>query len=192
MAMKISLHLFLISLIDLSITATSYAQANTTYAGLNFTVENAGTSFRPGTGASFERQITKHSGIETGLYYRHYVQSGDIIYTDATSSQIFPFVVSERYLSIPALYKFYSRIVNIAAGPSFDFYMGWKQRNRSSGLKIENYDIDPNFHIGFLAKISKRISLSDRAVLEPELRINPMLTSGRSYAGFGIAGKYRL
>lgn len=162
------------------------------YAGLSFTVESSGNGFQPGTGVVFERQATKHSGIETGLYYHNYVFSGDIIYTDSTGSRFFPFTLSERHLTIPGLYKFYSRIVNVSAGPAFDFYTGWKQRAKSPGVTVNNYTIDPAFKVGFFAKVSKRIKLSDDFLLEPEIRINPVFNSSRYYAGFGIAGKYKL
>lgn len=189
--MKLVMPAVLLFITTLFVTVSTCAQQKN-YVGLNVTLENAGTSFRPKIGGLFERQLTKRSGIETGLYYRTYGQAGIFSYTDSSGSQIIPFTVSERYLSIPALYRFYSRIINFAAGPTFDFYMGWRQKNSSSGLKIDAYDIDPNLSLGFLAKISKRITLSKQFFLEPEVQINPMLASGRTYAGFGIAAKYGL
>jgi hypothetical protein len=95
-------------------------------------------------------------------------------------------------LSLPVLYKFYARFINLAAGPNFDIYMGRKQKNKNPELRIDSYDTDPDFRIGFMAKASKRINLSETFVMEPEVRFNLMLGSGFSYTGFGIAGKYRL
>lgn len=164
----------------------------TNYVGLNFTVESTSDEFRPGIGIVYDRQMTRHSGLQTGVFYRNYAQDGYVTYTDGWGTHYIPFTVSERHLSVPVLYKFYSRIVDIAAGPTFDFYMGWKQRGKTGDLEVDSYNIDPAFAMGLLAKISKRIRLSEGFTLEPEVRANPLFTNNRYYVGFGIAGKYRL
>ena len=96
----------------------------TNFAGLNFTVENSSWGFRPGLGIHFERQITKRSGIETGIYHRNYITKGSVIYSNQSGNTIMRFTVSERHLSVPFLYKFYSRFINLHAGLSFEFYTG--------------------------------------------------------------------
>ena len=168
-----------------------YSQ-KTSYAGINFTVENSSGNFRPGIGGVFEMQLSKHSGFETGVYYRNYIQSFYLTVTGPATSNTYFYTVSERHISIPFQYKFYSRILNLSIGPSFDFYLGWKQKNKTSLIVVNEYSIDPNFFIGAIAKVSKRINLNSRFLLEPELRFNPIFTSERSYVGFGIAGKYKI
>lgn len=179
-------------LVTLAVISSKCYSQRTSYGGLNFTIENASGDFRPGIGGLFERQITRHSGIETGVYYRNFIQRGFTTLTNSTGSYTFPFIISERHISIPVQYKFYSRLINLSAGPSFDFYLGWEQKNKSAIIVINDYNIDPNFFIGLLAKVSKSISLTDRFILEPEVRFNPIFTSSRTYIGLGIAGKYKL
>lgn len=180
---------FLLLLIAV-INNTGYSQ-RTSYAGINFTIENSSGNFRPGIGGLFEMQLTRHSGFETGVYYRNYIQNFYLTYIDSFNLNTFFYKVSERHISIPVQYKFYSRIINLSIGPSFDFYLGWKQKNTAS-ITVNTYNIDPNFFIGILAKVSKKINLNKRFLLEPELRFNPIFTSKRSYTGFGIAAKYKL
>lgn len=164
----------------------------TNYVGLDFTFENASGTFQPGIGMLFERKVTHHSGIETGLYYRNYKQDFIITVSDSVGSRSYYGLISERHISIPVQYKFYSRFINLTAGPTFEFYIGWKQKNKTSELAVSSYDINPAFSIGFIAKASKDIRLAENFILEPEVRFNPIFTSGRRYIGFGIAGKYQL
>jgi hypothetical protein len=48
------------------------------------------------------------------------------------------------------------------------------------------------FNVGVLAKVSKSFKLTKEFYLEPEVRLNPLLTIERTYVGFGLAGKYKL
>ncbi len=169
-----------------SLSLISFGQ-KATYTGITLTTEMTSEGdVVAGLGLNIERKITKHSGIESGLYYRTYKTSLYI----STGTDYNNFAISERHISLPVLYKFYSRIINFSVGPTFDFYVGWKQK---SGYVIVNtYSIDPSFAFGFITKFSKQINLSDHLFLEPELRLNPILTYNRAYIGLGIAAKYKL
>ncbi len=178
---------FILSLFLFSSTAL-LAQRQTAI-GLNFTVETTADEdgALAGLGAVADFKITKHSGLETGVYLRSY-KTRIRIFTPTDSWLV---TVAERHLSIPLLYKFHSRIVNLAAGPTFDFFMGWEQKGNKEAV-VNAYSIDPEFNVGIMGKISKRINLSARFILEPEIRLNLIPTSDRSYVGAGIAGKYIL
>ncbi len=166
----------------------SFSQAKT-QVGLNLTVELlSGSTFVPGGGMMVERQVTRHSGIESGIYFRSYITDGYV----QPGNNFYAFSISERYLSIPVLYKYYSRIVNFSIGPSFDYFLGWKQKSGLPDVKVENYSISPAIAIGIQTKLSKPIILSNRFILEPELRFNPIISTERSYLGIGIAAKYKL
>lgn len=157
--------------------------------GLDFTIETIGGEFLPGAGATFESQLTRHSGFETGLFYRSY-KVGIFLYGDYPTSHAFE--VAERYISIPVLYKFYSSIINLSAGPTFDFFAGWKQTVGKSIYNITDYKTSSSFGLGGMLKLSKTINLTDKFLLEPELRYNHIFNSHRDYGGFGLAAKYRL
>ncbi|MEO6948710.1 MAG: hypothetical protein ABI123_03690 [Ginsengibacter sp.] len=165
----------------------SYSQKQM-IGGIDLTVESTGDHWVPGVGATFEYKLTKHSGLETGLFYRTYKVSGY-----AYSTEFFQnFIIAERHLSIPILYKFYSSIVNFSVGPTIDFYLGWRQKMGKSVIEIDTYNIDPTVGLGAMLKLSKTINLSEKLLLEPELRLNPILGNSRAYGGLGIALKYRL
>lgn len=165
-----------------------------TLVGLNFTTETYGEQLRPGVGLIIERKLTRKSGIESGIYYRTYHTDWSTTVTGGSNPPVtFYYTIAERFISVPVLYKFYSRIVNLSAGLSFDFYMGYRQKNKSgTGLVVNSYSIDPNMAVGVQVKMSKPIRLDDKLVLEPELRLNPVITYNRSYAGIGLTAKYRL
>lgn len=156
-------------------------------AGVNFTAEVTNGQTNAGIGAVVEYNITKHSGMESGIYYRTFPMH----YYLYTSQDYFLVTIAERYLSVPILYKFSSRIINVSAGPTFDFFLGWKQKNSKSVIDINEYNI-PSFNLGVMLKLSKNIRLTDLVTLEPEIRLNSILSAGRGYAGIGIAGKYLL
>jgi len=142
-------------------------------------------------GATLERQITRRSGAETGLYYRTQLTNGEITYTDASGSHAYSFSVSERHMVLPVLYKYYSNAINFSAGPVLDFYIGWKQKNDEFPFQIKSYDVNPNIKVGFLTKVSKAILLNEHIVLEPEIRFGAVQTLDEAGLGIGIAGKYR-
>ncbi len=157
--------------------------------GANFNAEVSNGHYgTAGFGGSYEMKLNKHGGFETGIYYRTYkADIGFFIGPD-----YFPATVAERHLSIPILYKFYSKFVNFSIGPSFDFYVGFADKSKIKFFKIDDYSINPSFNVGILGKLSKNIKLSEKFVLEPELRINPILTANRAYGGAGISLKYKL
>lgn len=177
--------LLLLTLVILSFNAKAQKQS---FAGVTFTGESTNGGFAAGAGLTFERKLTRHSGIETGLFYRTYRQAVYVQY----QNNIYPFSIAERHLSVPFLYKFYSSILNISVGPTIDFYVGWKNKTKSDVSSANSYYLDPSVFAGAMIKVSKEINLEDRFFLEPELRLNRILGTYRTYGGAGIALKYRL
>jgi hypothetical protein len=145
-------------------------------------------SFIKGFGMSFERQITVHSGIESGIWYRPYkvhgsIRSGDLFYD---------YTVNEKHFSVPVLYKYYSSIIDFSVGPTVDFYGVWTINKNSSDLKVISDEEKKNVGVGFLAKISKTVNVSDKFYLEPEIHFNSMLLIKRNFVGFCFSLKYKL
>jgi hypothetical protein len=189
--MNLRLPLCLLTLLMLSASYNSVGQ-KAKHVGLTATLETSTSAFKPGVGLQYEQQFTRRSGLETGLFYRNYQQGLFVTISDGTNSVSSSINVSESHLSIPALYKFHTKIVNISAGPTFEFFMGWRQTNRDPVIRLDGYSMQHAFNIGVLTKLSKDIRLNERFILEPEVRLNPIVTNDRAYLGFGIAGKYRL
>ena len=169
------------------ISVNSKAQKQS-FAGVTFTGESTNGGFAAGAGVTFERKLTQHSGLETGVFYRTYRQSLYIEY----QNDIYPFSIAERHLSVPFLYKFYSSILNVSAGATVDFFVGWKDKTKSDISSAKSYYLDPSVFLGAMIKVSKEIALDDKLFLEPELRLNRLFGTFRTYGGGGISLKYKL
>lgn len=183
-----------IALVTCILFSSVLTAQKTTLVGINFTAETSGSHFRPGFGVMIEHKFTKKSGIETGLYYRNYSRTNTYLFQNSAGTGLVPYtiILVERFISFPLLYKFYSRLVNVSAGLSFDFYTGFRHKNKSQQITVTDYSIDPNMAIGVQVKISKPIKLDNKFLLEPEFRFNHVITYGRTYGGLGITAKYRL
>lgn len=145
---------------------------------------NQGGGFSPNVGLSFEARITRHSGIETGFYYRNVTSEKFTYFDQDFQSQILP-AGYRRYLSIPLLYKYYSRIVNVGVGVNFDFLC--KESNA-------DWILSGRHRIGIMLKLSKDIALYKGLFLEPEFHFNPFWEDGEinhSWIGLALGLKYR-
>lgn len=100
--------------------------------------------------------------------------------------------VIESYVSVPVLFKFYSGIVNISLGGCFDYFIGGYAKPEPY-LKLISVKMDPNYFLGIVCKISKDIKISEKLILEPEIKINGFpAPADHSFIGLGIKLKYRL
>ena len=170
----------------------------TSFAGLTFTSEltrhtfsrelTRANDFRQGVGFTFERQMTTHLGFETGLFYR--TDKNEFILTVNETNYLQS--VTESYLSLPILLKYYSNFLNVSIGPSVDYFVGWRETSSNSNVKTTSYKTSPRMNIGIMGKISKAIVLTDHIILEPEIRFNPVFKYYNYYAGIGIGLKYKL
>ncbi len=161
---------------------------NQSYLGINITSNLTGEmSIKPEIGLVLEKHITNHSGIEANLNFSTYQRSG-YVYTSQYSEA---FSVNEKYISIPVLYKFYSKIANFGLGITYDYFVGWKQLSGSPD--ITSYRSGVDYLIGLIGKISKQVVLGDNLILEPEVKCNVHIQPfDRYYIGFGIIAKFKL
>lgn len=169
----------------------AYAQKSK-FAGINAGLESASSFFRPGYGVHYEQQLSGRSGFEIGVLHRSYSRNLYVTMSNQSGFHSSNIILTESHISIPAVYKRYTRIVDISAGPSFEFYIGWRQRGDNPSMRVSHYSLTDAFNIGLLAKVSKTLKLSDRFYLEPDVRFNPILTNDRNYIAFGLAGKFKL
>lgn len=137
-----------------------------------------------GLGLTFELKGKNHSGFETGLLYRSINISG----SGFLNGQNIDYVVVNSFLSIPLMYKFYSNIVNVSLGCTMDFYVGSRIKGPSKDL-INLVAPSTTASPGFIIKLSKSISLSDKIILEPDIHFAPNLGYQMAYIGVGLAIK---
>ena len=159
-----------------------------TRLGFNLTTNfDTYKTIKPEFGLVFEKRATEHSGIELGLNYRTYYREMLLL---INNTAYYPFV-SERYITVPVTYKYYSKIINVSGGLSFDYFAGWRQTGGE--IDLTSYRPGERYYAGLLAKVSREISVGSNFLLEPELKFNALLIPySRFYGGVGIVGKFRL
>jgi hypothetical protein len=150
-------------------------------------------STRPFTGIQFIYTTSKYSGFESGLYYRtlrneFLVQIFNPSNNSTTQNN---FIVSERYVSIPLLYRFQSKFINFTAGGSMDLFFDWA--DKSSSGSVDSYNRSNNVLFGVVGGVSKTIHFDSHWKLEPEIRFNPVLSDGDPYlnSAFGFSVRYQ-
>jgi hypothetical protein len=187
---------FALLVLSLMIAAHSYSQSKTVI-GLNLTGEHASSSTYNflgsrnviGLGVTFERKFTKHSGFETGLFYRTF-NLGSEVYINYSLYDAY--TIKQEYASVPTLYKFYSYIVNASVGPTFEFYTGWRQKGGKVAFNDNPHPEDSKFNVGILGKVSKTIGVTKHFLVEPEIRYSRVFYQERFYYGAGVAVKCML
>jgi hypothetical protein len=168
----------------------TYGQKST-LIGINAIAQLADGLPHPGVGATIERKFSRHIGVESGLYYLTYRNEFNFVIYGPDPESI-PVKVLESYLSLPILFKYYSRIVNVSIGPTFDAYLGYSTKSRNSAVLITNHNVSPAIAATAIIKISKTFTLRDNLKLEPEVRYGENITYEGNFAGFGIAMKYKI
>ncbi|MBP6611431.1 MAG: outer membrane beta-barrel protein [Paludibacter sp.] len=180
---------FLISLF-ITICANGIAQQQQQLIGisLNSDFENK-FKFKPGFGVMYEYQLKKHHGFEIGLNFK--TKTAKFLISGLTNE---PFLntINEFYLAMPVMYKFYTNIVNLSTGITFDYFIGWDDVDKVEGLRTISYSIEPKLNIGWAFKVGKTIKLSPKFVIEPEIQINPVFKYDYLYYGAAVKLKYKL
>ena len=173
-------------------TSISLFSQKQQFIGLSFNgLATTNSKLSTGFGATYENQLTKHHGFEIELNYRTKIESS---YLTIPTSNIFNQLseVREGYLNLPIMYKYYSNIVNLSTGISFDYFIGGRDITHLENLEMTSYDINPKLYTGWNFKISKNFNLSPKFILEPEIQFNPIFSYNYSYYGGVIKLKYKL
>jgi len=178
-------------IVALFISVSTFAQSKQ-FVGIGINPEIRSNSVPSlGFGLLYENQITKHHGFEIDINYRSYRL--DYLYTNPLSGVAdLSFKVRENYLSIPVYYKFYSNVVNLSAGLTFDYFVNADNLSEITNIEMSSYKLDPRFFVGCIFKVGKKFQLSNKFAIEPELYYNPIFSYGYSYYGASVKLKYSL
>ncbi len=140
-------------------------------------------NFGPGAGLQVVYKVTKHSGLETGIYYKinpkHYLFPDSLL---GLSYEKF----NERVILIPILYRFDSKIINFTAGFGIDYIISLKDIQKKEPL---GYPKDYFNRIEFVSilSISKTFYLNNSWILEPEIRGTAFVPAGGGGVGLNIS-----
>ena len=139
----------------------------------------------PGFGAQFVYRITRHGGIESGLYYQSRKVNYFIEAQSGGTGVTYEAQVAERRLQLPILYRFDSKAINFVVGTSLDYFLGWKEKSNNSEVKIVSYDRDA-LSVALSAGLSKSIYLTPTLILEPEAKFNLIVTDDDGGLGLNL------
>ncbi|MBC7874350.1 MAG: hypothetical protein H7Y01_10160 [Ferruginibacter sp.] len=136
-------------------------------------------SYGPGIGLQTIFNITKHSGLETGLYFKinpkyyRYIDGAGIF-----SGKNFP----EKVVQVPLLYRFDSKPINFTAGLALDYILNLEKMKKSSPFGLSP-DYFHRLELVSTISVSKSFYLNKSLVIEPELRASAFVPQG----GGGVA-----
>lgn len=147
-------------------------------------------------GISYERKFTVKSSIELELRFKQSLENyfvvpppinppfGSYFYTQN-------YVTKETVINFPICYKFNSNIINFSVGPTIEYLLEAKQLNVNPYSTILGKEAYPNkWTVGFIAKISKTIKVTNLFSVEPSLFYNPILSYSKNYFGIALLIKY--
>jgi hypothetical protein len=178
--------------VSLQLEKTAYHMENVEPGATKTTQADWNFSF----GVLYEWNFSKHPGCQVGLKYRRAINDISIpVPSGANSSTHVHYFISENFLSLPVQYKYNSRVINFSAGMSLDYFLSWKtSKNGSYFVPLPSYDrfFDRKLSVGWLAVISKKISIDRKIVIEPGFYYNPILSFKRNYFGVSVAIKHML
>lgn len=159
--------------------------------GISSSVEwGKGLGLRNVSGLTYERKFTNNFGIETGALFQNvrlYSDLSPVLMHKRDGARINSF-----HLHIPVLFKYYSNIVNIAAGPTFNIKLtDFRTGNLTREINYRYYKTPEDFGIGYQFKVSKSINIKDQFVLEPEVNVGNRFEFKKPSVGIGASFKYK-
>ena len=174
-----------LTVVSIFISCNLFAQKN--MIGIYSSGEwGSGRGLRNVSGLIYERKITNHFGIETGAHL--HVSK----YTTNYSSNATASGVKHYYTNVPILFKYYSNIVNIAAGPTLNIFTARNEFNKPSPIQLSEYEPKvKDVSIGYIFKISKSFNIKDKFVLEPEVNLGNRFEFRKPNLGIGASFKYK-
>lgn len=141
-------------------------------------------------GISFETRISKRSGLEIELKYRHAFNHITVVVANGSNfNTLLHFTTQEKFLSLPVLYKLYQKRLAFAIGPTVEYLVKGEQ-TEGSNIHLSDEFYPERFSWGLLGKLSGTIMKGHGFRLEPGLFCNPVLSFNRTYYGISLAAKF--
>lgn len=199
----------------LIIYSNSFSQSN---LGLLLQMENRQSSnIKPTFGFVFQQRLYKKNYFEAELLFRKVTDNSIKYYYLVSNSYpiyVVDYSIDQNFISVPVLYTFKNKILNLSIGLSFDFYLNYNETekhidtswtpigfpstipptyflNNSNEVdkylnsSIPYYKIDNKLLVGLIVKFGKEILLNKNVIIEPFIYTNPILTK------YSIDNKYQ-
>jgi hypothetical protein len=191
-AYRIVYKTFSFSIVLLLLYSFSSAQVTRKkFIGMNVSGNLYSKTFRLSPGMSFENQLGKRTSLETGIYYLTKPDAVIIVTTSANGSTYKNLPVLQKHLYAPFLFKFYTKIINLSAGPTVEINTSWKQLG-SEPMVGGIIGIPNKVSVGYLVKAGKDIRLGRQLSMEPEMLIGSIVRFNNFRFAIGTGLKYNL
>lgn len=147
-----------------------------------------GGHYSPGIGVQAIYKFTKHSGIESGLYFKvnpefYLVSQGLLNYSFRR--------YDEKVIQLPFLYRFESSVINFTAGFAVEYLINMKTIEKTLPPGYTN-EFFTRLEAVLTISISKSWSLGRSWIIEPELRVSAPVPEGGVGTGLNISLRKRI
>jgi hypothetical protein len=203
----ILLSLFFITII---LPNDSYSQKNASIGVFNQLEKSNNSGFRYASGIILSNMIGPKIELELEMAYRTIIDKNISVTVPIppNSSGTIQYHLKQKFLSIPLLAGYKSKILNFSMGPSLDLFLGWDNKGYTanppatpaSPLPRNRFDKDLLWGAKF--KLSRTIPLSNEIFLEPYIFFNPVFTKysyfsnnfsySRQFWGLNLPIKFKL
>lgn len=171
----------------LQLVLVSYSQERSLQAGIKLANElTLFDGLAPGFGAQLVYRISRHGGIESGLFYQSRNISYFIDVQSGGSTTTYFTKIAERRIQIPFLYRFDAKAINFVAGPALDYIVGWKEKTKNPNVKVTSYSRNA-LNLVLSAGLSRSFYLTPTLILEPEAKFNFIATDDDGGLGLNIS-----
>jgi hypothetical protein len=145
-------------------------------------------SYAAGIGVQFIYKITKHSGIESGFYYK----TNPRYYPVNNTSPYYSFTrYNQKVIHLPLLYRFESGFINFTAGFAVEYFINMKEIRKK---------VPPAYTSDFFTRLeaiaaislSKSFYFSRSWVIEPELKFSAPVPRGGVSNGINLSLRKRI
>lgn len=130
--------------------------------------------YGPGFGLQAVYKFTKHSGVESGLYYK---VNRKLTLGYDPNHNITNTLARERTLVLPLLYRFESRQINLTAGFAIDYLINKNAIREKTPFTSLKWNSNRSELITTIS-LSKNFFLNKKLIIEPEIRGSTFIPAG--------------
>ncbi len=192
-----------------SVTHNTYAQKHFSIGILGQLEKSRNTDIRLTGGVSLSKKINRYMEVETEIIYRTAPDNSLTFFVPLppNNAAMIRYNLMHKFLTIPLMVAYNSKIINFHAGPAADVFLGWDNRGYMSdpltpAIPLSSDYFDKRLLWGAKFKIGKTIKISGTIYLEPYLFYNPVFTKysfvsgyhsySRQFMGFTVPIKFKL
>lgn len=87
--------------------------------------------------------------------------------------------------------RYYLPKNTLSLGPAVDIFVGWDQLKKNR-ITVDASFRSPNFDLGQLLKVSRQGPITEKPLLEPEIRFEALTRTSAPFFGIGVQFKEKI